>query len=209
MHRHRWTRIGLAAFALVMLPLAASSQGWDDERSRGRSAPQVPKLYDPDSEFAVGKSDMLFDFTLEPTVVRGDLELERVNFVLDWNYFLTDHVAPGFEVFAEKIADNNVQGGMLFTTRVYGQLDHSRLLPYGAVGLGFRAVELGGADEAFFALKMGGGVDYLLTPNVALGTEFTYTLLAGDFTQHELSIFPISFTLYFGGGIEPLDGLFD
>lgn len=191
---------------LVLLPLVAGAD------NHGRST-NVPKLYEPDAEYAVGKSDMLFDFALSPTVVRGDLDFERVEFKLDWNYFLTDHFAPGIEVFAEKFGFGGggdiVQGGMLVTSRYYFQLDNSRVLPYGDVGLGFRATEVGPADEAFFALRFGGGLDFMLTPNVAIGSDFTYTLLAGDFTQHEIGIFPVTFSLYFGGGIDALDGIFD
>ena len=199
MKLNRSNRLALAGIALLaLLPLSARAADTN-----------VPKLWNPDSEFGVGKSDMLFDVALIPVVVRGDLDFERVNFVLDWNYFLTDHFAPGVEIFAEQLDEDTVQGGMLLTARYYAQLSDGRLLPYGVAGLGFRAVELGPVDEGFFALRLGGGLDYMLTPNVAIGSDFTYTLLAGDFTQHEITILPLSFSLYFGGGIDFLDDLFD
>ena len=94
-------------------------------------------------------------------------------------YNVTDPIrlAAEFDYFLEKdlmsMWDFSVYGHYLFPVA-------DKLVAYPSVGLGMVGVSVGSFSSSDFALSLGGGVDYELSPNLALNGELRYKIMDGS-----------------------------
>lgn len=144
------------------------------------------------NNYTIGRRDIEVNFGINTSIFRGDVKGENFSFDLGGNYFLTDIFAPGLDFQIDHVNGAGTSARFVPNLKAYWPT-YSRLLPYAQVGLGFAHVP---GDDGF-AFGLGVGANYLLSTSVAIGIKFSYELIAGSGTIHQIAL-PIGFAIYFG-----------
>ncbi|MFH1263931.1 MAG: hypothetical protein V1495_10885 [Pseudomonadota bacterium] len=142
------------------------------------------------NEFSVGKGDLQTQFGLDSHILKGDAKATIIQLRLGANYFVTDILAPGAEVW---ILHPDAGNYIRFQPNLKAYWPtHKRFMPYALVGLGY----LHTPASDLFDFALGPGIDYMVSDTVAIGIMFRYDLAAGDGTIHDIQ-FPLGFNIYF------------
>ncbi|HMQ10644.1 MAG TPA: hypothetical protein PKC21_00720 [Oligoflexia bacterium] len=152
--------------------------------------PSTTEKINNDNYYNVGVGDVELDLKLNSSFYGDNAGPSVFTFQVGGNYFISKNLAPGIELFIQDV-DSQSQFRVLPNIKLYLP-DHDRILPYAQVGLGVANVPQGGGLN----LRLGAGVNYLLTRSVAIGLSLQYDFLMSDEALHRIEI-PVGFHFYF------------
>ncbi|MCI5073109.1 hypothetical protein MRY82_09255 [bacterium] len=143
-----------------------------------------------DNYYNVGVGDVELDLKLNSSFYGDSSGPSVFTFQVGGNYFISKNLAPGVELFIQDV-EGESQFRVLPNVKLYLP-GHDRILPYVQAGLGLANVP----QASGLNLRLGGGVNYLLTRSVAIGVALQYDFLMAEDGLHRIEI-PVGFHFYF------------